>query len=125
MEPLDYYMTGFDGSGTLDALKSDILEIPKRGPSVREHIVQYLLRFVEKFTEGGEVIWNIRPMTVYYSFDFSTGKAFWLSNKGNSVMQDRLKEAIADDLKFNLEPGTGLLSSFATTLMTNLIYVPF
>ncbi|KAK2136072.1 hypothetical protein NOF04DRAFT_1363621 [Fusarium oxysporum II5] len=122
-EPLDYHMTGFDGFDTLDSPKSEILEIPKLGRSGREHIVQYLLGSVEKSTERGEVIWSIRRMAVHHKFDFVTGKSFWLSITANSVMQDRLKEAIAEDPKFNPDRATGLSSSFAATLMTNLAYV--
>ncbi|KAG5759533.1 hypothetical protein H9Q72_012348 [Fusarium xylarioides] len=116
-------MTGFDGSDTLDSPKSEILEIPKLGRSGREHIVQYLLRSVEKSTERGQVIWDIRQVAVHHKFDFITGKSFWLSIKTNSVMQDRFKEVIAEDPKFNPDSATGLSSSFATTLMTILVYV--
>ncbi|KAF4340251.1 serine threonine kinase [Fusarium beomiforme] len=124
MEPLDYHMTGFNGHDTLDVPESDILGIPRLGRSGREHTVQYLLRSVEKSTgPRGEGVWNIRQMAVHHKYDFITGKAFWLNIKANSIMQDRIKEAITEDPKFNPAPEKGLLFSFGTTLMTNLIYL--
>ncbi|KAF5593784.1 uncharacterized protein FSUBG_9692 [Fusarium subglutinans] len=122
-EPLDYHMTGFDGSDTLDTPQSEILQIPKLGRSGREHTVQYLLRSVEKSTERGQVVWHIRQLAVHHKFDFITGKSFWLSIKANSVVQERLKEAIADNPKFNPEPTSRMASSFAATLMTILVYL--
>ncbi|KAF9770536.1 hypothetical protein IL306_011899 [Fusarium sp. DS 682] len=109
---------------TLDAPESEILEIPRLGRSGREHTVQYLLRSVEKSTgPKGDVVWNIRQMAVHHRYDFITGKAFWLNIKAKSIMQDRIKEAITEDPKFNPAPEKGLPFSFAATLMTNLIYL--
>ncbi|KAF5590973.1 serine threonine kinase [Fusarium pseudocircinatum] len=120
-EPLDYHMTGFNGSDTLDSLKSDIVEIPKLGRSGREHVVQYLLRSVEWDAKHSK--WNIRQMAVHHKYDVITGKAFWLNIKANSIMQDRLKESITHDPKFNPTLAKGLASSFATTLMIHLVHI--
>ncbi|KAF5549962.1 serine threonine kinase [Fusarium napiforme] len=122
-EPLDYHMTGFNGSDTLDYPKSDIVEIPKLGRSGREHAVQYLLRSVESSVKGNKVVWNIRQMAVHHTYDLTTGKAFWLNIKANSIMQDRLKESITNDPKFNPTLAKGLASSFASTLMTHLVHI--
>ncbi|KAF5690645.1 serine threonine kinase [Fusarium denticulatum] len=122
-EPLDYHMTGFNGSDTLDFPKSDVVEIPKLGRSGREHVVQYLLRSVESSVKGNEVVWNIRQMAVHHKYDLITGKAFWLNIKANSIMQDRLKESITHDPKFNPTLAKGLASSFASTLMTHLVHI--
>ncbi|KAK7598513.1 hypothetical protein V3481_000139 [Fusarium oxysporum f. sp. vasinfectum] len=122
-EPLDYYMTGFNGSDTLDSPKSDIVEIPKLGRSGREHVVQYLLRSVESSVKKDKVTWNIRQMAVHHKYDFITGKAFWLNIKANSIMQDRLKESITHDSKFNPTLAKGLPLSLAATLMTHLVHI--
>lgn len=122
-EPLDYHMTGFNGSDTLDSPKGDIVEIPKFGRSGRDHVVQYLLRSVEADVKRKKVTWNIRQMAVYHKYDFITGKAFWLNIKANSIMQDRLKESITHDPKFNPTLAKGLASSFAATLMTHLVHI--
>ncbi|CCT63240.1 uncharacterized protein FFUJ_00134 [Fusarium fujikuroi IMI 58289] len=120
-EPLDYHMTGFNGSDTLDSPKSDIVEIPKLGRSGLEHVMQYLLRSVEWDVKHSA--WKIRQMAVHHKYDLITGKAFWLNIKANSIMQDRLKESIAHDLKFNPTLAKGLASSFAATLMTHLVHI--
>ncbi|EXL41332.1 hypothetical protein FOCG_16144 [Fusarium oxysporum f. sp. radicis-lycopersici 26381] len=122
-EPLDYYMTGFNGSDTLDSPKSDIVEIPKLGRSGREHVVQYLLRSVESSVKKDKVTWNIRQMAVHHKYDFITGKALWLNIKANSIMQDRLKESITHDSKFNPTLAKGLPLSLAATLMTHLVHI--
>jgi hypothetical protein len=122
-EPLDYHMTGFNGSDTLDSPQGDIVEIPKLGRSGREHVVQYLLRSVESSVKGDKVVWNIRQMAVHHKYDLITGKAFWLNIKANSIMQDRLKESINNDPKFNPTLAKGLAPSFASTLMTHLVHI--
>ncbi|KAF4498672.1 serine threonine kinase [Fusarium agapanthi] len=98
-EPLDYHMTGFNGSDTLDSPKGEIVEIPKLGRSGLEHVVQYLLRSVE--WDVKHKAWNIRQMAVHH----------------------RLKESISNDPKFNPTLAKGLASSFAATLMTHLVHI--
>ncbi|KAL9574010.1 hypothetical protein ACKAV7_001786 [Fusarium commune] len=117
-------MTGFEGRDTLDSPKHSILEISKLGRSGREHTVQYLLRSVEKSTGPmGEAIWNIRQMAVYHKYDFGTGRAFWLSIKSNSLMQERIKQAIIDDSALRPAAAEDLCGSFSATLLTHLIHL--
>lgn len=126
-EPLDYHMTGFNSYDTLDAPEDKITKIPELGRSGREHAVQYLLRSVERSTKstnnGEQVIWNIRQMAVHHKFDFGQGKTFWLNIKANSVMQERVKTAIAAETSPSSAAAKDLPGSFAATLLTHLIHL--
>ncbi|KAJ4125751.1 hypothetical protein NW765_001525 [Fusarium oxysporum] len=62
-------------------------------------------------------------MAVHHKYDFITGKALWLNIKANSIMQDRLKESITHDSKFNPTLAKGLPLSLAATLMTHLVHI--
>ncbi|KAJ9425963.1 hypothetical protein QL093DRAFT_2256044 [Fusarium oxysporum] len=123
-EPKDYHMTGFECSDTLDVPRSSIIEIPRLGRSGREHVVQYLLRSVEKSTGPmNAVTWNIRQMAVHHRFDFVTGSTFWLSMKSNGLMQERIKQAISEDSALRPTAADGLPRSFSATLQIHLIHL--
>ncbi|KAF5964030.1 hypothetical protein FBULB1_13036 [Fusarium bulbicola] len=123
-EPLDYHMTGFNSYDTLDAPEDKITKIPELGRSGREHTVQYLLRSIEESTDdGGQVVWNIRQMAVHHKYDFGEGKTFWLNIKANSVMQERIKAAIAEETSLSSAAAKDLPGSFAATLLTHLIHL--
>ncbi|KAF5561837.1 serine threonine kinase [Fusarium phyllophilum] len=123
-EPLDYHMTGFNSYDTLDAPEDKITKIPELGRSGREHTVQYLLRSVEESTDdGGKVVWNIRQMAVHHKYDFGQGKTFWLNIKANSVMQERIKTAIAEETSLSSAAAKDLPGSFTATLLTHLIHL--
>jgi hypothetical protein len=122
--PKDYHMTGFNGLDTLDESKDSILQIPRLGRSGCEHSTQYLLRSVEMdIGHTKKPLWKIRQMAVHHQYDFVTGKSFWLNIKTNSVMQERIKEAIADDPSLSSAPADGLAKSFSATLLTHLIHL--
>jgi hypothetical protein len=122
--PKDYHMTGFNGLDTLDESKDSILQIPRLGRSGCEHSTQYLLRSVEMdIGPTKKPVWKIRQMAVHHQYDFVTGKSFWLNIKTNSVMQERIKEAISDDPSLSSAPTDGLAKSFSATLLTHLIHL--
>ncbi|KAF5686285.1 serine threonine kinase [Fusarium circinatum] len=114
----------FNGYDTLDAPEDKITKIPELGRSGREHTVQYLLRSIEESTDdGGQVVWNIRQMAVHHKYDFGQGKTFWLNIKANSVMQERIKAAIAEETSLRSAAAKDLPGSFAATLLTHLIHL--
>ncbi|WZH40683.1 hypothetical protein QYS62_001621 [Fusarium acuminatum] len=117
-------MTGFSGLDTLDESNDSILQIPRLGRSGCEHSTQYLLRSVE-IDKGPtkKPVWKIRQMAVHHQYDFITGKSFWLNIKTNDLMQERIKEAIADDPSLGSTPADGLAKSFSATLLTHLIHL--
>ncbi|KAI6764370.1 hypothetical protein HG530_008159 [Fusarium avenaceum] len=122
--PKDYHMTGFNGLDTLDESGESILQIPRLGRSGCEHSTQYLLRSVEKDVgPTSKPVWKIRQMVVHHQYDFITGKSFWLNIKTNGLMQERIKEAIADDPSLGPTPADGLAKSFSATLLTHLIHL--
>ncbi|KAH6960327.1 hypothetical protein DER45DRAFT_583516 [Fusarium avenaceum] len=122
--PKDYHMTGFNGLDTLDESGESILQIPRLGRSGCEHSTQYLLRSVEKDVgPTSKPVWKIRQMAVHHQYDFITGKSFWLNIKTNGLMQERIKEAIADDPSLGPTPADGLAKSFSATLLTHLIHL--
>jgi hypothetical protein len=122
--PKDYHMTGFNGLDTLDDSNGSILQIPRLGRSGCEHSTQYLLRSVEiDMGPTKKPVWKIRQMAVHHQYDFVTGKSFWLNIKTNGLMQERIKEAIADDPSLGSTSADGLAKSFSATLLTHLIHL--
>ncbi|KAF4999922.1 hypothetical protein FGRMN_2160 [Fusarium graminum] len=123
-EPRNYHTTGFDGFDTLDAPRRSTVEIPRLGRSGRDHVVQYLVRSVEKSTgPSKEVTWNVRQMAIHHRYDFVTGKSFWLSIKGNRLMEERTKQAISEDPALRPTAADGLPKSFAATLQIHLMHL--
>ncbi|KAF5628941.1 serine threonine kinase [Fusarium sp. NRRL 52700] len=123
-EPKSYHTTGFDSFDTLDEPKGSTLEILRLGRSGRDHVVQYLLRAIEKSTgPKKETTWNIRQMAVHHRYDFVTGKSFWISMKSNGLMEERTKQAISEDPALRPTAGDGLPRSFAATLQMHLMHL--
>ncbi|KAG6993553.1 hypothetical protein FocnCong_v017747 [Fusarium oxysporum f. sp. conglutinans] len=123
-EPKSYHTTGFDSFDTLDAPKLSTIEIPRLGRSGRDHVVQYLLRSIEKSTgPRKEITWNVRQMAVHHRYDFVTGKSFWISMKSNGVMKERTKQAVSEDPALRPTAGDGLPRSFAATLQIHLMHL--
>ncbi|KAJ4317350.1 hypothetical protein N0V84_007407 [Fusarium piperis] len=122
-EPLDYHMTGFNCNDTLDVADERLLDIPKLGRSGRELRVQYLLRSLERGTQPGTTMGNIRQMAVYHTFDLVTGKALWVNIKANDLMETRLKEATAEFPELGSKAMDSLAGSFAATLAVHMVHM--
>ncbi|CAM1509883.1 Fc.00g002180.m01.CDS01 [Cosmosporella sp. VM-42] len=121
-EPLDYCMTGFHSEDTLGAATDNVLNIPKLDRSGCEHKLQYLLRSVERSSDIDEP-WKVRQMAVYHTFDFLTGRAFWMNIKANDLMKERVKEATSQFPELTPNAIGELTASFTGTLTTHLIHL--
>ncbi|RTE80741.1 hypothetical protein BHE90_004789 [Fusarium euwallaceae] len=121
-EPLDYHMTGFNCSDSLDVAAGRLLNIPKLGRSGREFRMQYLLRSLERGSQPGNT-GNIRQMAVYHTFDIVTGKALWINLKANGLMESRLREATADFPALGPKAMDTLAGSFTATLAAHMVHL--
>ncbi|KAF5549961.1 serine threonine kinase [Fusarium napiforme] len=123
-EPQDYHMSGFTSYDTIENPSSSLLEIQQLGRSGLEQVVQYMLRSVERSTEGtGNIKWEIRQMAVHHKYDFVHRKALWLNVKTNDIMYKRMKEAMAEDPILNSALSKDMSSPFAATLRTHLVHL--
>ncbi|EXA31934.1 hypothetical protein FOVG_16812 [Fusarium oxysporum f. sp. pisi HDV247] len=123
-ERQDYHMTGFNSYDTLEPSTSNALEIRQLGRSGSEHVVQYMLRSVEKLTDSSSnTNWDVHQMAVHHRYDFVYGKALWLNIKTNNIISERIKEAMAEDPMLNFALSKGLSGSFTATLRTHLIHL--
>ncbi|UPK95639.1 hypothetical protein LCI18_006574 [Fusarium solani-melongenae] len=123
-DPIDYHMTGFNSHDTLDVGNDRLLDIPKLGRSGREHCVQYLVRSLERDVDfDNQVTHKIRQMAVYHTFDFVTGKAFWINIKANDLMESRVREATTQLPALGSNAMKTLAGCFAATLAAHLIHL--
>ncbi|KAI8626254.1 hypothetical protein F5Y19DRAFT_478862 [Xylariaceae sp. FL1651] len=126
--PLDYSMTGLQADDTLGCSEENSTGLQRNKHSGREIQTTYLLRSVELVeTEGisnrneARWPWRISHTAVYHSFDVVNGRSFWMSIKGNDVLEKRLTAATSEIPSF-LQCDLGdAPAGFRTALATHLI----
>nr|XP_036589065.1 uncharacterized protein CTRU02_01112 [Colletotrichum truncatum]KAF6800707.1 hypothetical protein CTRU02_01112 [Colletotrichum truncatum] len=92
-DQIDLCLAHFKAKDTLKFPSQEISELRRLGRSGREIRFSYLLRSVEYSEDSMNGVWGwqIRQATNYHSFDVETGRAFWITVKGNDLFQDRIK----------------------------------
>lgn len=114
MEPVDASLCQFQ----FDTEISGGLEIKKLRRSGSQLRHTYLLRSPEKDKDATHP-WSIRQTAVYHAFDLRTGRALWISIKGNNVLQDSVKK----DTSGYQGQNESVDQPFLFTLKTHLVYL--
>ncbi|KAI5920307.1 hypothetical protein F4810DRAFT_440630 [Camillea tinctor] len=114
LDPVDASLSQFQFDGEI----SGGIRIDGLGRSGRQLRHTYLLRSPEKNGEGIRP-WSIRQTAVYHAFDLETGRALWITVKGNNVLQD----AVRKDTSGYQENIESINKSFLFTLKTHLVYL--
>jgi hypothetical protein len=80
-----------------------------------------LLRSVER-AKGADDPWSIRQVAVYHSFDIDNGLSFWITVKGNDLLQRRIMEDSLDLPAHQGAMGSDVGPAFDASLATHLIF---
>lgn len=126
-QPIDLCLAQFREKDTLKCHPQQRLELPNLGRSGREIRLSYLLRSVEYSEDGPQGVWGwqIRQIANYHSFDVESGRAFWLTIKGNELFQDRIQEVSPFiEIPPKAEVDEGDVSPYLkATLATHIVYL--
>lgn len=114
--PLDYNLAMFNDENTLLAPPSQILPLGELDRSGREIRYSFLLRSIESSTSTPNQPWAIRQLAVYHSFDVVSGRSLWVTCKGNSAVESRIREAVSEDSTFHPSELKELPGAFSATL---------
>ncbi|KAF4974444.1 hypothetical protein FZEAL_8644 [Fusarium zealandicum] len=114
----DYNLALFHDDNTLLAREEHILRQDQLGRSGREIRYSFLLRSVEgsDSIQTQKTPWAIRQLAVYHSFDVVSGRALWLTCKGNSVIEDRFRDVLSDDSAFRPDALQTVPEAFCASL---------
>ncbi|CAM1507876.1 Fc.00g047240.m01.CDS01 [Cosmosporella sp. VM-42] len=116
LSQFDCSLATFSEENTLFARRKHSLALPKLGRSGREIRHSFLLRSVEPSDSVPNWKWGIRPLAVYHSFDVETGRATWITLKGNELIENRMIEAVSENSALNPSTLRKVSESFAATL---------
>ncbi|PSN67391.1 hypothetical protein BS50DRAFT_634765 [Corynespora cassiicola Philippines] len=129
VEARDFHFSGLREDFCLDSTHYGT-ELEELGRSGREIRFSYNLRSVEchestekdprKPPEAQQVLdWSIRQTAIYHSFDVETGRSFWINIKGNSVLEERIKDA---DEQSSSSCARSRSETFRKSLATHLLF---
>ncbi|KAF5010240.1 hypothetical protein FDECE_3599 [Fusarium decemcellulare] len=111
----DYNLAPFHDDNTLLAPDENIYRSRGYGREIR---YSYALRSVEtpESRNGNESPWSIRQVGIYHSFDVGSGRTLWVFCKGNSVIEDRIRNALSRHPAFTPEAIKEISRSFSASL---------
>jgi len=84
----------FSFDETISVALKDTFSVPSLGRSGREIRLSYVLRGVERSASSPPWSWGVRQLGLHHVLDVETGRALWVSAKGN----DQFKTAMDDIL---------------------------
>jgi len=93
-KPLGWSIAMFSFDETISVPLKDTFSVPSLGRSGREIRLSYVLRGVEHSTSSPPWSWGVRQLGLHHVLDVETGRALWVSAKGN----DQFKTAMDDIL---------------------------
>lgn len=95
---------------------SPAYKIPELARSGHNFNLGYTLRTIEDPHS-----WTMRQLSVYHSFDMSTGRAFWLIIKASPNIRERLQEVTRASTSVNDCASNDQQKLFAATLSSHLV----
>lgn len=117
LEPKDVCLAFLDADESRLISSPDRVPMYPRGRSGSEIQLSYLLRVVEKSTSRKPWNFIVRPLAVYHSYDVQTGRALWVTVKGNRSTREQICEVLEDQLRSGLNAPE---NTFAATLDMHL-----
>jgi len=94
-KPLGWSVATFDFDDTI-SLSERTFQIPSLGRSGREIRTTYLLRGVEPSQSIRGWNWGVRQLGLHHVFDVETGRALWISIKGNKGFRESVEESLQE-----------------------------
>lgn len=87
----DTYFSGLRNESRIASGNCGV-QIPQLLRSGKELRMCYNLRSAEPSASDPALPWSIRQCAVYHSFDVQTGKALWVTVKGNDLIKERIQD---------------------------------
>jgi len=84
----------FNFDETISVPPQDIFSIPSLGRSGREIRLSYILRGVERSTSTPDWAWGVRQLGLHHVLDVETGRALWVSAKGNGQFKAEMDDIL-------------------------------
>jgi hypothetical protein len=122
----DFHFSGFraENQFSKDPGAERALAVPTLGRSGRQFQMCFNLRSVEPVTYDSRRPWSIRQVAVYHSFDVETGRTVWIFVKGNGLIRDRIRSALANSSKTeknDIASFDSVTAAFASSLNVHIM----
>ncbi|OAG07883.1 uncharacterized protein CC84DRAFT_1140220 [Paraphaeosphaeria sporulosa] len=113
----DAYFSGLRDGSVMTATNCDA-EVPQLHRSGRELRLCYNLRSVEPSGSDPQIPWSIRQCAVYHSYDIQTGRALWVTVKGNELIKERIQD---EEMLLPFTQAKSRPETFSSTLDVHLM----